>query len=83
MERILGYEELKVLATEPQPEGVIIADAVDGLMEKYEEERDELVENRNTLGAEFSKAKIEACEAVLADIKDRYGYVSLRRERCL
>ena len=83
MQRILGYEELKVLATEPQPEGVIIADAVDELMEGYEEERENHLGDRNVLGAEFIKVKIEVCKAVLADIEDRYGYMPLRRERCL
>ena len=81
MERVLGYEELKVLATEPQPEGVIIADAVDELMQGYEENLEKSVDSRQALTAGDAQAKIEACGEVLEIIRDRYGYEPLRRER--
>ena len=84
MERRLSYEELKrVLATEPQPEGVIIADAVDELMEGYERDEATLLEERKALAAEIVSEKIKVCAEVLEEIHDRFGYVSLRRERCL
>jgi len=83
MERTLSYKEMRVLATEPQPEGVIIADAVDELMEGYERDEATLLEERKAMAAEIVSEKIEVCKAVLADIEDRYGYVPLRRERCL
>ena len=71
-----------LVAADEEPEGALIADMVDALMEEEEKRERGFWDERRSTAANHSKAKVEAFSEVLDQIVDRFGYVPLRRERC-
>lgn len=69
-------------AVDEEPEGVLIAEVVDALMEEEEKKETGFWDERRSVAANRSKAKVEAFGEVLDEIASRFGYVPTRRERC-
>lgn len=82
MSRVFSTEELMVgLAEsepeereEPQPEGVIIAEVVEGMWLRELEQEYSAADERRAIAAGQAKVKAEAFDEVLREIFNRYGY---------
>ena len=73
-QRVFTTDELIATTTEPQPEGVIIADVVEGLWLREQEREYTAAEERRAIAAGEAKIKQEAFEEVLRQIYERFGY---------
>ena len=71
-----------VVAADEEPEGALIADMVDALMEGEEKKERGFWDERRSVAANHSKAKVEAFGEVLDEIESHFGYVPIRREPC-
>jgi len=71
-----------VVGADEEPEGALIADMVDALMEEEEKKERGFWDERRSAAANHSKAKVEALGEVLDEIESHFGYMPIRRERC-